>query len=67
MMNDDSDRGTGATKLGRRSFMTAAGAAAAGTALAGLAGTSPARAQSVAWKQAGNNGHVLELQGGGGK
>ncbi len=48
---------------GRRGFLklAAASAAAAGGALL----ASPASAQSVAWKQAGNNNHVLDLQKGG--
>ena len=48
--------------LSRRSFFMAAGAAGVGTA-ASLVGSGEARAQSTDWKQAGNNNHVIELQG----
>ena len=48
-------------RLGRRSFVAAAGAGGLAAA-AGVAAPGEAAAQSVAWKQAGNNHHVLALQ-----
>lgn len=48
--------------LSRRSFFVAAGAAGVGAGAA-LVGAKPAAAQSQAWKQPGNNNHVVELQG----
>ncbi|HEX6011826.1 MAG TPA: MBL fold metallo-hydrolase [Geminicoccaceae bacterium] len=50
--------------VGRRGVL--AGLAGGGaTTVASLAGAAPAQAQSVAWKQPGNNNHVLELQSAG--
>jgi len=49
------------TRLSRRSFFMAAGAAGIGAAAAIT--TRPAAAQSTDWTQAGNNNHVLALQG----
>jgi hypothetical protein len=48
-------------RLSRRSFFMAAGAAGIGAATA--IGARPASAQSTDWVQAGNNNHVLVLQG----
>ncbi|CAN7430999.1 MBL fold metallo-hydrolase [Aminobacter sp. LjRoot7] len=49
------------TRLSRRSFFMAAGAAGIGAAAAIM--TRPAAAQSTDWTQAGNNNRVLVLQG----
>ncbi|MEX0320285.1 MAG: MBL fold metallo-hydrolase [Ruegeria sp.] len=48
--------------LSRRSFFMAAGAAGVGAGAA-LVGAEPVQAQSQAWKQPGNNNHVIDLQG----
>lgn len=57
----NSDNGAGGLWHGsRRSFFRAAGALGLGTT--GLLGAPAVSAQSTAWKQAGNNNHVIDLQ-----
>jgi len=57
---DDQRDDTGAGKIGRRALLGGLAGAAAGGLL--LAGTSPAKAASDAWKQPGNNNHILGIQ-----
>lgn len=61
------------SKIGRRKFLATAAVSAAAAAVGSAAGTSAAEAQtincapvagSVAWKQAGNNHHMLALNNG---
>jgi L-ascorbate metabolism protein UlaG (beta-lactamase superfamily) len=57
----DAHHRTGIDRRGMLAGLAGGGA----TTAACLAGAAPARAQSVTWKQPGNNNHVLELQSAG--
>jgi L-ascorbate metabolism protein UlaG (beta-lactamase superfamily) len=69
-MSDEKNLENANSKMGRRGFLTAAAGTVAATAVASSAITTTAEAQtiscatvagSVAWKQPGNNRHMLEL------
>ena len=60
-MQDDSNEPKAES---RRRFLKGAGIAALGAGTAYFDQSAPAAAQSIAWKQSGNNNHVLELQSG---
>ncbi|MFO1035653.1 MAG: MBL fold metallo-hydrolase [Geminicoccaceae bacterium] len=52
----------GSSAAGRRGFLKVAGLGATAAAAGAVLPAAPAAAQAVAWKQPGNNNHVLALQ-----
>ncbi len=62
MSSDETNNNDRTAFLDRRRFLGQAAGGLAAAGVASVATTSPSAAQSVAWKQAGNNNHVLELQ-----